>query len=103
MYSSLVRTSDKQHSIKTTVVAEEAVIITDENKLMVEYSDGKVKVYSFSYTWRNFRINEVRWKTPDQVGALVCNHNNDCRLNVNNALYEDKVRRLGWDHEQRGY
>lgn len=94
------------HSITAVVVSEE--VICCDGKLLAEMSDGSVLQFSIHNTpaqrdldsWGTFGW---RYKTREELAEMVRNANVDARLDANARLHVDKVRRLGWDHVQRGY
>lgn len=95
-----------RHSIPTVVVSEE--VIYCDGKLIAEMSDGSLLQFSIARAPMGRDLTSYgafgwKYKTRDELAAKVHEVNRDAVLGANEALRLDKVRRLGWDHAQRGY
>ena len=95
----------QQHSIQTTLVS--CAVVIERTTVLVEFTDGSLRQYALRMipAKNSYAMSEraLCWKTPEAIAREVYEFNEDARLIQNQRLFEDKVRRLGWDHERRGY
>lgn len=97
----------QKHSIPTVVVSEE--VIYCDGKLLVEMSDDTLLQFALHCEPKASDLSSFygpwgwRYRTKDELTRMVGDMNREVMLNSNELLRMDKVRRLGWDHAQRGY
>lgn len=94
------------HSITAVVVSEE--VICCDGKLLAEMSDGSVLQFSIykipaQRDLDSWGIFGWRYKTREELVKMVGDANREHMMNTNELLRMDNIRRLGWDHAQRGY
>lgn len=96
-----------KHSIPTVVVSE--AVIYCEGKLLAEMSDGGLLQFAIQRAPKASDLDSFhgshgwRYRTKDELARMVGDINRESMLNSNELLRMDKIRRLGWDHESRGY
>lgn len=94
------------HSIPCTAVSQD--VIYCEGKILAEMTDGTLLQFSVdrcpdSRDLAHYGMRGFKYKTKDELIRLIGDINREVRLKNNDLLRMDKIRRLGWDHEQRGY